>query len=277
MALVTAGPHGSHQIEPVSLVGSLSPGSAAVAWAERRAACSRWALVGAAWTGVDRWGQAVGTRRLASREFYAVTECFEAAFPDDPRTAVHPRQPGRIVLYENGAWSPQASVEWLPDNTERRTHEQFVATLTPLVLPPVPTPTVTTPPNDPPEPALPAIADRTMFFHVTGRAVDAESNAGPSDRQFAVSGGRVLIIAERNRHDGHWSAAYLQNAFGAAPSWNNLAYIPIAVFDMNSDGWPEIVCHEREGGGEFFGDIVISRDSHGVWTVVARSVGGSTA
>jgi hypothetical protein len=263
LAVVTAG--SARRIETVGHAGAMSAAANKAHWAAREKACSSWARVGSTWNAVDRWGQVVGTRKMKAREFYAPTGCFEATFPDDPATWSSPFAPGRIVLYASTDWRPQASAEWTPSSAIRGEHAVFVEQLTKAVV----TPTSHCKPNATP------IARRTMFFSVPV-AGDAGNQVAVRQRTFAVSGGCALIVAERTGNNA-WHATYVDANMANQPSSNDHAYLPFAVFDMNDDGWPEVFCHESEGGGEFYGDTVISRDGSGAWRLVARSPGGSTA
>ncbi len=225
--------------------------------------CKTWSRVGGMWNAIDRWGQRVGVRRLDGREYYDATGCFEVGFPGDTPVSGAEWQPPRIVLYESGGdWRPRPSAEWRPSRADRDAHERFVAELTARLLDPK------VKPERSPSPA-PSPEASTMYFHVV-------QDSPPRDRQFAVSGGRVLILAERGE-DGRWSAPFIDSTLTNTKTVTRLPYRPIAVVDMDGDGWPEIVCHELEMGGEFFGDTVISRDPNGEWRLVARSIGGSTA
>jgi hypothetical protein len=263
LAVVDAGSHGR-----IDTIGDVAETGAAASRAQatvRRRACSGWARVGSSWSAVDRWGQVVGARTLEAREFYEPTGCFEATFPDDPRAWSSPFAPGRIVLYASATFRPHPSVEWTPSGAVAREHAAFAAQLTKALV----APTSQCHPD-----AIP-IAGRTMFFRAAD-AGDPDNHVAARERTFAVSGGCALIVAERTGEDA-WHAAYV-DATMANQTWSNdHAYLPFAVFDMNDDGWPEVLCHESESFGEFYGDTVISRDEHGAWRLVARSVGGSTA
>ncbi len=50
---------------------------------------------------------------------------------------------------------------------------------------------------------------------------------------------------------------------------------PVAVFDMNGDGKPELVM--RSSGGDGWQDFVLEESESGTWHDAAISRGGSTA
>jgi hypothetical protein len=232
--------------------------------------CKTWSRIGGEWNAIDRWGQRVGVRRLDGREYYDATGCFEVGFPDDTPEFGARWHPSLIVLYESGGdWRPRPSAEWRPSRADREAHERFVAELTALLVDPK------VEPEKYPSPA-PSPEASTMYFHAVQDPVAPYDPTPPRDRQFAVSGGRVLILAERGA-DGRWFAPFIDSTLTNTKAVTRLPYRPIAVVDMDGDAWPEIVCHELEMGGEFFGDTVISRGPNGEWRFVARSIGGSTA
>lgn len=224
--------------------------------------CAAWSRVGQTWTAVDRWGQVVRSSRLVSRDYYDATGCFETTFDAEPP---HPARyddwrPGQVVLYARGGFRPSPSAEWSPTTTERAEHDRFLRAIAPLVL----------------RAPTPAPADAGAIFFRAREPRNGAIGNPIVERRFAVSGGRALIVAER-LDDGRWVALYLDATLGNARSTHETPYQPLAVFDMNGDGRPEVVFHDREGGGEFFGDAVLSLDASNQWRVAARSRGGSTA
>jgi hypothetical protein len=115
---------------------------------------------------------------------------------------------------------------------------------------------------------------RTMFFEVSlpkdpswvGR-VDGAGKPVERPRRWAVSGGAALTVAYQGQH-GQWRAALVKPPLGLADS-----YVPVAVFDMNGDGIPEIVY--RTSDGPTFADAVMSLDPRTMrWGDVAESPGG---
>ncbi len=267
LASVLRGNDGSKHIETVGTVGQLGAAATRAQEAASKRTCASWARVGSAWSAVDRWGQVAGTRTMKNRDFYDVTGCYETYFPDD---AAHnnssPFAPGRIVLYASTDYRPPLSAEWRPGDAIRKEHAGFVEQLTKAVVDP----------KSMCKPRATPLERRTIFFRVPGDVKDAVEGEPKKERTFAVSGGCALIVAERTG-SGAWHSTYLDASLANQNASNDHAYLPFAVFDMNDDGWPEIFVHESEGFGEFYGDAVISHESHGVWKLVARSPGGSTA
>lgn len=193
--------------------------------------CAAWSVVGSRWRGVDAWGQVVGDRVLRKRKFNSVSHCYEVELAAPHDTS---------VLFVAGPWRQSPSVSWSPDAGSRASLEQFTATLTPLFT--HDTWFARASDLDP----LPALAARTRFFRA-------------HDREFAVVGGKILIVAE-HLSDGKWVARYVDHTFTETSPGTLLTYEPIAIFDMNDDGWPEIVFHQVEERWFWYGDVVLTFD-----------------
>lgn len=202
--------------------------------------CRRWAQVGSRWVGVDAWGQRLGPSLLHKREFKTGSRCFEVEFKElKPSSAVNKEN---VVLHASTGWTSAPSVKWQISPKIRAEHEQFLTTLTSLLVdrkPPAP---------EAGEEPLPPIHKRTMYF-----TFESEGTS----REFAVSGGKILVVAERLRN-GKWIAKYITNKLTESSPGEVPTYEPIAVFDINRDGIPEVVYHHVEERWFWYGDVVLT-------------------
>lgn len=204
------------------------------------ATCSAWSTVGARWFGVDAWGQHVGARVLSRRKRNTDSGCFEVEFAA-PGARVAAKK-DNAVLFVSGDWRPSPSVRWVPSADERVAHARFIATLAPLF-------------GVRDDDAMPPLRDRTMFFRLTDQQ---------GAHELAVSGGKILVVAERDG-DGRWIARYVENLFTQFSPREVVTYEPIAVFDMNGDGRPEIVFHQIEQRWFWYGDVVLIHAAGSRW------------
>jgi hypothetical protein len=83
-----------------------------------------------------------------------------------------------------------------------------------------------------------------------------------------------LLIIARLDERGRWRVVYFDNQ-AAVRDLTAKGFRPLAVFDMDGDGRPEIVYHLDFG--DSFSDVVLGSDNFGVWRPLAESVHGATA
>lgn len=230
-------------------------------WSAGQPCCAPWARRGARYRSLDAFGQVAGVVAVAGGEGYDVTACFELSLE-----RLSGRDAGLVYASEDGDWLASPSAEWRPEAGDVSTHERFVgAVMQVAVVDPDATRHF-----DRDEP-LPPLAERTIFFRTEGAGPDGE---GTSTDHYAVSGGRLLLVAWRSP-DGRWVLVHMENDLTNVEHGPVLAYRPVAVFDMDRDGLPEIVFHWDEGPG--WGQVVLrSEQRGGPWRVVAESVGGAT-
>jgi hypothetical protein len=88
---------------------------------------------------------------------------------------------------------------------------------------------------------------------------------GPATHLAVFGGAGGYLIA---RPGARWQSVTEEHSMPGC-------FRPVAVFDMNGDGVPEIVM--RFSGGDGWNEFVLSADASGAWRVVASSNGGSTA
>jgi hypothetical protein len=205
---------------------------------------TRWATVGSRWHALDGWGQIIGDAQVSSRSIYDVTRCAEL-------TMSKLRGAGENTLYVSldSAWRPAAPAAFTPSAAVAAAFARLVAVrLDDRSVEHAPLP-----------PECAALAERVRFF------------TGPAGARYAVGTSNVgYLVAklEQNR----WSAVTTQVTSPHEPG-NSRCYRPVAVFDMNGDGTPEIVL--RQSAGEAWGDLVLGRAADGAWPVVALSPGSA--
>lgn len=205
----------------------------------------RWGAVGSTWHALDAWGRFAGTATIELVDHYDVTKCDEVIFA--PK--FHQHTNAMLFVSTDSTYKPAHSFEWAAPGSASWKLQALVGTVTgkrkqlPYVCSEVPKPV------------------RTFHFSVDG-----------VEHRLGVGGGDAgYVIASYDA--GAWTAERTERAKA-----NELAcYRPVAVLDMNGDGRPEIVMRVVEGEGEFWGDMVLSRDAAGHWITVAMSPGGSTA
>lgn len=207
----------------------------------------RWATIGSAWRAIDTWGQEAGTFTVSAKDDYDVTGCAELSFA--------PKLPhdGRYVFVSaDSAWRPSPSVAWHPTAAqwtqlralgERQVHVRGKAS---------------------PFSQCRELATDALAFRV--------SRAGGAVDPYAVWGGRGAYVVARQER-GAWSVVKTYRT--KATSGFEECFRPVAVFDMNGDGKPEIVM--RSSGGDGWQDFVLEESESGTWHDAAISRGGSTA
>jgi hypothetical protein len=221
-------------------------------------AASRWALPKSRWNAVDAWGRTTGVFEVAGSETFDLTGCNEVSFA--PRSG----KPGvGLFVSADSPYTPGESASYTPSNLEKKRFEHFLGTMEGSWV------------NQRPLGKLVPWGKRTAFFQVTlpknptleGR-VDGAGKPIEQPKHWAVAGGPILVVAYLGQK-GQWKAASVKAPLGLADS-----YTPIAVFDMNGDGLPEIVVRVTDGPS--FADKVLSLDPATMsWEAAAESPGGA--
>ncbi len=227
----------------------------AVSDTERGHSCgprSRWRVPASRWNAIDAWGQLVGSYVVESFDDYDVTGCAEIAFVGAPRND------GALVFVSaDSAWQPSPSLQWAPSGVQR---QGFEAALADVVRGHAQSHLMR---------ECTEIHEDTRFFEI------AASHAnGAVAQRFAVGGRNGGYVVASLGADGRWSRDLVKSEPVRAPDYTN-CYKPVAVFDMNGDGVPEIVMRQSEPAS--WSDFVLMRSGTGHWQVVATSPGGSTA
>ena len=223
---------------------------------------SRWARPKSRWHAVDAWGRITGHYEVAGAETFDVTHCREVSF--NALGGKHPSKPGAgLFVSDDSGYKPGDSAAFAPTAPEKKRFERLLGSIESAFV------------NQKPLGKYVPWGERTMFFEVQmprdarweGR-LDGAGKPLVRPRRWAVSGGAVLTIAYLGQQ-GQWHAAEVLPPLGLADS-----YRPVAVFDMNGDGVPEIVYQTAEGPN--FADVVLSLDTTRLrWAEVAESPGGA--
>jgi hypothetical protein len=219
---------------------------------------SRWAKPKSQWRAVEADGSLAGLFEVKGAELFDVTQCREVAFGKVSGEAGS----GLFVSADSG-YKPEKSVMIKPSPAEKKKFERFLNAVEATWV------------DHKPLGKYVPWGQRTMFFEVSlpkdarweGR-VDGAGKPIERPKRWAVSGGPVLTIAYLGQH-GTWHAATIKQPLGLADS-----YVPVAVFDMNGDGVPEIVYRSNDGAS--FADAVMTLDPATMrWDDAAESVGSS--
>jgi len=208
----------------------------------------RWAVLGSQWHALDGWGQIIGTAVVRERRVYDVTRCAELTLSLSTGGAV---DGGTLFVSQDSAWRPSSSPAFSPPAAVKDAFEAMVdqtigdrragrAAL---------------------HPQCAAIKDRVRFF------------AGPAGERYAVGTSNVGYVVARLDGERWTPVATRIERYGAHPEAVT-CYRPVATFDMNQDGVPEVVLRQS-AAGEAWGDLVLGRGRDGRWTVVAISPGSA--
>lgn len=217
----------------------------------------RWAHRKSRWHAVDAYGRPTGLYEVAGAESFDVTACREVTFK------ARSGKPGvGLFVSEDSGYTPGESASYAPSVPEKKRFDRFLGTMESSWV------------NQKPlGKAVPA-PKRTLFFQLTppkdasweGR-VDGAGKPIERPARWAVAGGPILVVAYLGEK-GQWKAANVHSPLGLADS-----YTPVAVFDMNGDGIPEIVV--RTSDGPTFAEKVLSLNTATMtWEEAAQSPGG---
>ena len=218
---------------------------------------NRWANPKSRWHAVDAYGQTTGLFEVAGSEAFDLTACHEVSF------SARSGKPGvGLFVSDDSGYTPADSAAYAPSVPEQKRFERFLGAMESSWV------------NQKPLGKTMPWAKRTLFFQfapprdpsLEGR-VDGNGKPLERPRHWAVVGGPILVVAYLG-DKGRWRAATVKAPLGLADS-----YVPVAVFDMNGDGIPEIVVRRTDGPS--FADSVLSLDpSTMTWEEAAESPGG---
>lgn len=240
---------------PLAVV-TIAHDDAAQDFVSASACCGAWAHAGDLWTSVDFWGAPTGTHAITGGEGYDVTQCWELSCANDT---------GSLLVRGDEPWRAPASAAWVPDEAQRAAAYRLAASIDAVVA--------REPPkydHDQAKPASP-VDRRTTFF----RMAPFSDEGTPT--KFVAIGGRALAVAGLDQ-GGAWRVLYLDTSWGLDNPYLGDVYRVIGVFDMNHDGFPEVIAHRN--AGDSWDDVVLgcSHDStYRLWHALVEGVGGSTA
>jgi hypothetical protein len=207
---------------------------------------SRWAVVGSRWQALDEWGQIIGTAAVRERPVYDVTRCAELVLSLSPAGKIDGHT---LFVSEDSAWRPSPAPVFSPSAAARQSFR--------------------------------AIVEATVDDRRAGRAALHPQCAAIKERVqfFAASGGEGYAVGTSNigyvvaRLEGErWTPVTTRVENYRPHAGAVTCYRPVAIFDMNQDGVPEVVLRQS-AAGEAWGDLVLGRDPAGRWGVVAISPG----
>jgi hypothetical protein len=217
--------------------------------AERPRHCgprSRWAVIGSRWQALDGWGQIVGTGTVRERSIYDVTRCAELTISLSTAGRIDGRT---LFVSEDSTWRPSPSPAFSPSAAGRASFQALVDETI----------------NDRRagraalHPQCAAITERVQFF------------AGQAGDRYAVGTSNIGYVVARL--DGEsWTPIMTRIERYRWHPGAVTCFRPVAIFDMNQDGVPEVVLRQS-AAGEAWGDLVLGRDPDGRWSVVAISPG----
>lgn len=220
------------------------------------ACCAPWAQAGSRWGAVDAYGALVGEAEVVGGAGYDVTQCYELELEMRSGAA----GVGVFVAADDG-WQSPPSIAWAPSVGQRASLARTVAQIEGLLGA-----QASWAKHGPP---MSPVEARTLYFEVPRHGEKGEVDGV---ERYAAVGGRALMVL---RMEGErWALSYLDQRFSRVGV--NRAYRPLAAFDLDGDGMPEVLYHEDAGDG--WSDVVIGREpgwDH--WQRRAESVGGSTA
>jgi hypothetical protein len=221
-------------------------------------AAARWANPKSRWHAVDAWGQTTGLFEVTGSETFDVTQCNEVSLSS------RSGKPGvGLFVSDDSGYTPGGSAAYSATVLEKKRFERFLGAMESEWV------------NQKPLGKLVPWTKRTVFFQFAmpkdpsaeGR-VDGAGKPLERPKHWAVAGGPMLVVAYLGS-GGRWKAASVKTPLGVADS-----YVPVAVFDMNGDGIPEIVVRASDGAS--FADRVLSLHPETMsWEEAAESPGGA--
>jgi hypothetical protein len=220
------------------------------------ACCAPWAARGSRWRAIGQYGEVTGVARVTGGEGYDVTQCYELDL-----AMVSGVSGVGLFASEKGNWKPPTqSARWEPTQHELDSLERMVGGLEALFEKPR---WESQRESKPPKSS--ALRERMLSF-----AIGPAPERGDRVERFVAVGGRALIIARLDDKEG-WKLSHVDLSF-ALDAVESI--FPLAAFDVDGDGVPEFIYHWN--AGDSWADAILRFDDHG-WTLVAESVGGSTA
>jgi hypothetical protein len=210
---------------------------------------ARWGTVGSRWRALDGWGQVLGEAVVMKRDVYDVTRCAELTLSKVPGADAT-----TIYVSADSAWRAAPPSAFTPTATA-------AASLAGLAAARIDDRAIR---GGALHPECAAIRDRTRFF------------VAPGGRRYGVATSNVGYLLARLDGDG-WTVVMSELTTPHKPD-DYRCYRPVAVFDMNGDGTPEVVL--RQSAGEVWGDLVVGRapadeGAGESWHVAALSPGSA--
>ncbi len=183
---------------------------------------------------------------MASAERYDVTDCNELEFSGAPRS-----DHATLYVSSSSPWRPSPSREWAAPPAERNAFVALAKAKLAATPPPIPR----------------GSSGSSVCPHGLPEALYFDAPVGGALIHHGVFGGPTgYVIATNDTHGWRVITTMVKSAFEC--------HRPVAVFDMNGDGAPEIVL--RFDDAPSWNDYVLERTSAGAWWVAAESPVGGT-
>jgi len=224
--------------------------------------CEPWFVKGSQWKALDRWGQIVGEARVKDGKLYDITKCFELELE-----IIKGDKGAGLFTDIHGQYRPQPSPEWKPSKEQQEQFAEFIKNAQVLA---VPGQSSGFSEGNPPT----SLDGPPFFFKYSYKTAKGDDHSF----LFGVAGGPVLVVAWLD-DNGRWIINHIENNQTNLDAAPNIQYLPIAVFDMNEDGSPEIIAYWK--GDVSWAQIILKQllpygEPPGSWVRVAESVRGST-
>lgn len=215
-----------------------------------RSCCASWAKKGTRWRAVGRYGEVTGVATIAGGAGFDPAQCFELGLK------MASGVPGvGILASEQGSWQPPArSAAWTPTTAEMTGLRRQLGVIEAMLD--------LSPGGGPPQPAF---REPVLPFEIK-----ADPQHNTKGGRFVAVGGRAFIVARLDDR-GRWKVSHLETSLASS---GGPGFTPLAAFDLDGDGAPELMFHWNNG--ESWGDTVMRFDFQG-WTTEATSTGGSTS
>ena len=219
----------------------------------------RWAKPKSHWKAVDAYGQLTGTFEVKGAELYDVTGCHEVQFA--PRSG---KQGVGLFVSEDSGYKPGKSVQYSPTLAEQKRFDKFMNVVETAYV------------DHRPYGKAAPLAKRSMFFEFEPpkdpnwvERLDGENKRIQRPKRWAVSGGSMMTVSFLNGN-GHWKVSTVKPVLNLANS-----YKPVAVFDLDGDGIPEIIYQSSDGPTFAEHVLRLNRETMS-WEEAAESPGGAT-
>lgn len=208
-------------------------------------ACTNWGKVGDVWNAVDSFGQVVGTAKVTELDRYDVSGCDELALTKTKGEA-------GAGLFVRGDYEALAIRKVTLAESVKKDLAELIAKRDARV------PEASHGVKKKPELPL----DRRMIAYEVEDGVTT-----------VMVGGRAMSILRLEK--GRWISEH-EKIPEADLVWEEPdMFLPIGVLDMNADGKPEIVVHERYVDG--YSDFTFTQNAAKKWAEVSAGIWGAHA
>ncbi len=208
-------------------------------------ACTAWGVRGDVWNAVDAFGQIVGAAKVTELERYDVSGC-------DELTLTKTKGERGVGLFVRGSYEPLAIRKVTLAESVKKDLAAIIAKRDARV------PETNHGAEKKPELAL---DQRMIAYEVQGGATTV------------LVGGRAISVLRLEQ--GKWTLEH-EKMPQADLVWEEPdMFLPIGVLDMDADGRPEIVVHERYIDG--YSDFTLTQNGEQKWSEVSAGIWGAHA